>query len=388
MKMKTSFLFFLLCIGLSACSPKTKVETALPTVKVALVKEGSLLKTISIHGTLSPLPNHEAIVRAPFSGTLQEIFVSPNENVKKGEIVAILFTPLLQAQIKEAKAQLASALSQDNQAETSFFSAKAVLVNAQENLIRQEKLFKDGIVSQKAVQDAKLAQKEASAAVLDKQAQIEVAKQEVKRAQAQLFNAQAQLSLATIRAPISGTVASVQASRGEIVSPSDTLLTIVDDKSLQFVAGLQSADLPNVHIGENVRFTTQSLPKQTFEGIVQGISPQVDLQSGTIPVTILVKNQSALLKDNMVAVGEILVGNERGLLVPKSALLVNPQTGQNEIVAVGKENKTKTIPVLVKFSNEKEAEIEGNLHVGERIAIEGEYALPEGTVVNPVEVKP
>lgn len=391
---------------------------ALPVVQVAPVTLGVVQQTLPVTGTLSPLPNHEAKIDAPFAGTLAGVFAQPDQQVAKGQMVAQMSIQPLMGQIEQAQASIASAKVQVQQArvnallqqatsrtavaqaEAQLASDQAALANAQRNLGREEKLFQDGLVAKKDVDDSQLAVTTSQAtltaerqAVAAAQAatltdavrreDIAVAEQQVKNAQGALATAKAQTELADIRAPVAGTVATISANNGETVDPSTTILTIVDTRDLALSAAVPGSALRLVHPGQTMLFHTESLPGSQFTGTVKSIGAQVDPANGTVPVLVDIPNTSRLLKDDMLVTGQIVVARHPGvLLVPKSAVLTDPQSNQTTVVVVDQTGVAHIRPVTTGLPSGGEVEIKKGLAAGERVAVSGQYALPDGTKVS------
>lgn len=390
----------------------------LPAVSVAPVTIGTVLQTLPVTGSLSPLPNHEAQVNAPFAGTLAGIFVQPNQNVVRGQLVAQMSIQTLEGQMQQAQAAIASARVQVQQARINaalqqatsqtavaqaraqLASAQATLTNSTQNLAREQKLFADGLVSKKDVEDAQLAVETARAAA-DAQQQavvaaraatltdtvrkedIAVAQQQVKNAQGALATARAQVDLAQIHAPVSGTIATVTANNGETVDTSTALMTIVNTGDLALTVALPGADLRMVHPGQGVRFTTDSLPGREFSGVVASIGAQIDPATGTVPVLVLIPNTSRLLKDDMQVTGQIIVARHPGvLLVPKSAVLTDPDTNKASLVVVGPDNTAHVRNITTGLASGNDVQVTKGVAAGENVAVSGEYALPDGTKVS------
>jgi multidrug efflux pump subunit AcrA (membrane-fusion protein) len=356
-------------------------------------------------------------VNAPFQGTLASIFVQPNQNVVKGQAVAQMSTQTLLGQVQSAQATIDSAKVQVQQArinateqqatsrtavaqaKAQLASDQATLSNANVNFEREQKLFTDGLVAKKDVEDAKLAvdtaqqavnaQQQAVAAAQAgmmtdavKREDIAVAEQQVRNAEGALATAKAQINLAAIHAPVSGTVATVTANNGETVDTSTTLLTIVDMRDMQLSVGVPSSSLGLVHPEQTVQFTVESLPGREFDGVVQSIGAQVDTSTGTVPVVVNIPNTSHLLKDDMQVTGQIVIARHAGvLLIPKTALLTDPDTNKTSAVVIDKDGVAHVKNVTTGLPSGDNIEIKQGLNAGDQVGTSGQYALPDGTKV-------
>ena len=108
-----------------------------------------------------------------------------------------------------------------------------------------------------------------------------VAQASVKSAQVALDRAKQNLAYTQIYAPIDGVVVERNVDVGQTVAASlsaPQLFLIANDLSqMQILAYVDESDIGSIHEGQDVRFTVQAYPNQTFNGKVR----QVRLQSTT-----------------------------------------------------------------------------------------------------------
>ena len=390
----------------------------LPLVSTAPVTVGEVTQTVRVTGVLAPLPNHEARISPPFAGKLARLDVQLNQYVVQGQVVAQMSTQTLLGQQQQAEATVAANVAQVQQARinalgqaqttrtavaqarATLSGSEATLANARQNLQRQQKLYADGLVAQKDVDDAQTAVRTADAttqaqraAVAAAQAgtltdqakrqDIAIAQRQVENARGALNTARAQITLATLRSPLSGVAATVTANNGETLDTSATIATIVDTRDLQLTVSVPSRSLRFVHRDQVVEFGTESLPGRTFAGRIASLGAQVDPATGTIPVQVRIHNPSHLLRDDMTAVGRITVARHpNALLIPKSALLTDPATAKTTAVVVGSDGTAHVRAITTGLPSGDKVEVTQGLKPGETVAVSGQYGLPDGTKVN------
>lgn len=420
-------------------------KQALPTVQVAAVARGALVRSLPATGTLQSLPGHEAILTPPVTGILDGLFAHYGEPVKKGQIIAHLSTQQITGQIQQAEAALGQSQIQVQQAEANFLQqkaqtrtailqaeaavknaqatlagdeatltgAEASLRNAQQTLDRQKALFADGLVPQKDVDSAQLAvrtaqsqrdaQKQAvagqqqtvagqrqavaaaqAAALQDavKRKDIQIARQQVHNAQGALNTVRSQLALYTIRSPLTGEVTQVGATVGETVDTSTKIATVADLHTLQLQINVPGDSAPQIHVGQAVTFTIDSFPGTTFHAVLNRVASQVDPASGTVAAFAVVSHPGLHLKDDTTVQTEIVTERRTGVLtVPQSAILSSPDGGKPSVVIVGQDNIAHIVPIAEGLTAGGKVEIAGGLHEGQRVAISGQYGLPDGAKV-------
>jgi RND family efflux transporter MFP subunit len=157
------------------------------------------------------------------------------------------------------------------------------------------------------------------------------------------------LNYVTIRAPISGTVASVSTQEGETVAASfatPTFVTIIGDHALQLVAMVDENDIASVQSNNAVTFTVDALPTREFPGVVESIAPKATIVSGVVnyEVTIAIRDEAALLKPDMTANVSIQTAQHDALLLPAAAVR---REGDETFVYTAAKNGRARKPVVV-----------------------------------------
>jgi|GEM_PF-1474538 len=416
-----------------------------PTVQVAAVTRGTLERLTQATGTLQAIPTQEASLSPPVAGVLDSLFVRYGQTVQKGQVIAQLSTRQLVGQIQQAQATVgqnrlqvqqaqANAFQQQAQTRTSVLQAQAGLANAraallgtqatltgneaslknaQQSLDRARTLYADGLVAQKDVEAAQLALRTAQAqrdaqeqtvagqrqTVVGQQAAVAaaraagtqdfvkrqdvlVARQQVRNSQGALTTARAQVALYTLRAPLAGQVSSVGATVGETVDTTTKVAIIANLSRLQLKISLPGSVVAQVHRGQPLLFTVGGLKGRVFRTSIESIAPSVDATTGTVPALALVANSSRLLRDDTIARVQIVTERrESVLIVPRAAILSDPDTGKSSVVTVGGDNIAHVVPVETGLSVDGRIEIVSGVTEGQKVAVSGQYGLPDGAKV-------
>ncbi len=267
---------------------------------VALTK-GNVESTISSTGTLNPVT--EVTVGTQVSGTIEKVIVDFNDRVKKGQIIAVLDSALLQMAVNDVKADLLKAEAQFDEAQ---FSYK-----------RDEQLFAKGLMSESDFQTVKTTLKTAEAGLMTARTALQRAIQN--------------LNYAIIRSPINGTVTARSVEAGQTVAASfstPTLFTIAQDLSkMEIKASVDESDIGQIKVGQAARFTVQAYPAETFEGKVKQIRLEPTTSSNVVNYTVVVSadNKDNLLLPGMTATVEFVIDHKTDVLVvANSALRFQP----------------------------------------------------------------
>jgi HlyD family secretion protein len=151
---------------------------------------------------------------------------------------------------------------------------------------------------------------------------------------------QANLAYSVIRSPVSGVVVDRTVDVGQTVAASlqtPTLFKIAQDLSkMQIDANFAEADIGNIRVGQEVRFTVDAFAGRNFKGEVKLIrlNPTTLQNVVTYDVVINVGNPEQILLPGMTAYVTITVAERKDVLVvPNAALRFKPTSGGNQKAA-------------------------------------------------------
>ncbi|MES2285504.1 MAG: efflux RND transporter periplasmic adaptor subunit [Bacteroidota bacterium] len=295
------FLIFALLAGGTAYYFFSKNKKEAYLWRTAKVEKGDVIVAVTATGSINA--DTTVQVGTQVSGIIAKLFADFNTVVKKGEIVAMLDTTLLNATKEDVLANLERAEVQVRQSKLEFD--------------RNKKLFDEKVISQA---DYDLAS-----------TNFNVAKSALKSSKAQLNHAKINIRYATIRAPVSGTVISRSVDVGQTVIAnfnSPTLFTIANDLTkMQVHANIDEADIGQVKRGQKVSFTVDAYPDKVFQGLVKQIrlQPVVVQNVVTYIVIIDVPNPDLKLMPGLTANITIKVQEHKGVLkIPGNALHFTP----------------------------------------------------------------
>ena len=267
------------------------------TYQTATVTRGSITQAVTATGTLNPVVNVQ--VGSQVSGNVSKLFVDFNSRVKTGQVVAQIDPALFQATVTQAEGDLAS--------------AQAALELARISATRSQDLF---------------ARKTSSQADLDQAvANLHQAEANLKIKQGALDKAKADLEHCTITSPIDGVVISRSVDVGQTVAASlqaPVIFQIANDLTkMQIDSNVAEADVGVVQVGQDVDFTVDAFPTQTFHGkVVQVRNAPITVQNVVTYDTVIgVSNPDLKLKPGMTANVSIIAARKDNVLQIKNAAL-------------------------------------------------------------------
>ena len=265
--------------------------------QTATITRGPITQAVTATGTLNPVVNVQ--VGSQVSGNIAKLFADFNSQVKAGQVVAQIDPALFQATVTQAEGDLAN--------------AQAALELAKVNATRTQELFAKKTSSQADVDQA--------------MANLHQAEANVKIKQGALDKAKADLDHCTITSPIDGVVISRSVDVGQTVAASlqaPVIFAIANDLTkMQIDANVAEADVGVVMIDQNVDFTVDAFPMQTFHGkVVQVRNAPITVQNVVTYDTVIgVSNPDLKLKPGMTANVSIIVAHKDDVMQIKNAAL-------------------------------------------------------------------
>ncbi|TIQ33993.1 MAG: HlyD family efflux transporter periplasmic adaptor subunit [Mesorhizobium sp.] len=250
----------------------------------------------------------EIDVSTKASGRIKEILVGEGYFVKAGEVLARMDTTQIEAQRRQAEAQLqratigvetAGSLVTQREAEKTAAAAvvaqrEAELDAAERTLARSQQLAVNNTVSQQVLDNDRAAEQSAKAAVAAAQAQLAASEAAINAARAQVVDAKAAVDAAqaaiesidadiddaTLKSPRDGRVQFRVAEPGEVLAGGGRVLNLVDLGDVYMTFFLSTAQAGRVAIGSDVRLVLDAAPqyiipaKVTFVADVAQFTPK------------------------------------------------------------------------------------------------------------------
>lgn len=298
------------------------------TQEVAL---GDMTVTVTATGNLEP--RNQVDIGSELSGTMRVVNVDVNDVVKAGQVLAVLDTTRLNAQVLQAESSLASAQARVIQSDAGMKEARANYAR----LLKLRELSGNKLPSQQDldVGEAALARAEGEAAA---------AKAAVAQSRANLDAVRTDLSKTEIRSPINGVVLVRSVEQGQTVAASlqaPILFTLAEDlKKMELHVAVDEADVGTVEVGQKATFTVDAFPNRAFSArITQVHFASSNTQSAsaataasatstgvvTYETVLEVDNSELLLRPGMTATAEIVTTSlSDTVLIPNAALRFTP----------------------------------------------------------------
>ncbi|HJU64045.1 MAG TPA: efflux RND transporter periplasmic adaptor subunit, partial [Gemmatimonadaceae bacterium] len=202
---------------------------------------------------------------------------------------------------------------------------------------------------------------------------VETTRAGEREAIAALVAARVQLGYTSIRAPISGVVASVSTQEGETVAASfaaPTFLTIVDLSRLEVWAYVDETDIGRIEPGQRATFTVDSYADERFDGRVTAVRPAAELRDNVVNYITLIEMESSgsrLLRPEMsTRVNIVIEGRSAAVAVPNAAMR---RDSSGSFVLVPTQDGVERRTVRAGFRGAEFSEVTSGVQPGERVVV-------------------
>ena len=331
-------------------------------VNVATVKRDDQAHVLVLPGSIQAFA--EAKLYARTSGYIKAWHTDIGTKVKAGQLLAEIEAPDVDAQLRQATANLAQ--------------ARASLEIARLNFTRQNDLRQKSVTSQQEYDQSRT--------------NLEAQQAAVQAGEANLQNLQVQQSFQKITAPFAGTVTNRYVDIGALVSAGSsatgtTLFALQQTDPLRIYVYVPQSDARSIHEGMTAKVLLQELPGQDVEGTVVRTSGAIDPASRTLLTEVDVKNSDGKLYAGMYGQVKFALKSDFPLiLLPANAFTFHSAGPQ--VAVVTKENTIHWQDVKVGRDFGASLELTSGLEENASVVINPTDDLREGTRVQVSPTKP
>ncbi|MBI1374724.1 MAG: biotin/lipoyl-binding protein [Phycisphaera sp.] len=341
-------------------------------------------------------------------GRVVAVETSPGADVHKGDVL-LRFDPLpLDAAVVQATTQStvaqnaldefdkAGRKSRELELRVGMEKAKSNTKLAESKLALVDKSFKDGLVSDRALEEAKQAAAQA-------QAELTLAEQAlqsyqsvgadlqhaglvaaVRAAESALAEAKIAAEQATVKSEADGQVTALNVRVGDRADAGAALGTITMRRGRVLSVGVSADVAPRVSSGAAVTWIGRDHKPRS--GKVRAVQEQVDSTTGLMEVLVTPDSQADLPLGLMVR-AQVQVGVlPESTLVPRAALV--RMEDETSVVKVGPDGAAKVVAVEVLGEYGDRIAVRGDVSGGDRVIIDGGYNLPDGAKVHEKDSEP
>jgi len=344
---------------------KTEKTSAYETVPV---KKKTISASILATGSVKPIIGAEVKVGARISGKVEHLYANIGDRVEKDQVIAEIEQKDLEAQVAQAEANLKAADAGVGVSKASFWPA----VSAETDYGAKGTTYFPS-------QGDNFAGLKVTVPLFNGQDlyTIKQSKAVKEATKAALDFSKIQMSYATIKAPISGVIASVTTQEGETVAAglnAPTFVTIIDLSRLQVDAFVDETDIGRVKVGQKALFTVDTYPDKEFIGKVKAIYPKAIIQENVVNFDVVIEIDDPnieLLRPDMTTSVTIYQEERSGVLViPRAAVT---KEGASKFVLVKQDSGNfEKRTIKTGMTSGSDVEVASGLNEGEIVGIKRE----------------
>jgi RND family efflux transporter MFP subunit len=336
---------------------KGSVQATKPALSVNVTKptQQNINQQVIANGSLAAW--QEAIISAEANGLkITEVRFNVGDRVKQGDVIAVLQSDIVRAELAQVEGSLAEAIANALEARVQTDRAKSLQVQG---------FFSNAQLSQALATDA-------------------IAQARVQSARAAVQLQTVRLSQTQVKSPDAGVISNRQATIGSVVNSGTELFRLIRQGRLEWRAEVTASDIGRIKVGAPVKITAAS--GQVLLGKVRMVAPSVDAQTRNALVYVDLTDQIGSARAGMYAKGEILLGQSKAMTVPQTAVVL--RDGFSYVYTVGADQKvTQTKVQTGRLSGDRQ-EILSGINSDDQVVVSGGAFLNSGDTVRVVNQAP
>lgn len=308
-------------------------------------------------------------ISAQESGLVHQILVNEGSLVAKGDVILTLDNRRLNAEVRQAEAELANAQALVKQHE-------AELKLARFNHEREQGVYQRG-----ASTDQELNERETQVQVSE--AQLAAAQRTVERIERELEHLSIRVDDLTVHAPFDAQVVARHIEPGEWIDPGQAVVTLVSTGLIEARIEVPERYAPTVMQDPGSIFVALSNDGRTIESVNVRPIAQVDPRARTFQVIVTLQNDANELVPGMSINAWVPTSDESlALVAPKDAVIRNGRDAYVYKVNTSDTNAAERSPVRVLFTlGDQVALASEDLSAGDMVVVEGNERLFDGATV-------
>ena len=319
-----------------------------PTVQVMKPQRRDITRNLTLPANIAPW--YQATLYAKVSGYLKEMRVDKGDEVKRGQIIALIDAPEVSDQYEQAKVDYAIKL-------LTYERLAAVFKENPDVIAKQD---------------------------------VDVAKAAADGAKHLMDTRRTLLAYTRVDAPFDGTItarfadpgAMIQAATGS-ASQSTPLYTLMSVDTLRVYVSIPQEDAPLAHAGVPVSLNVKALAGPDIKGTITRTTESLDPTTRTLLVEIDLPNNEHQLQPGMYVTATLyLVQHPQALAVPPAAVLTE-NGGKQKSVFVVDQGEARKVSIKTGIDDGIWVEIVEGLTGNEEVVVVGRANVTDGQKVQP-----
>ncbi len=338
-----------------------------------------LVQTVIATGRVVAVSNTD--IGSEISGVVLERRVAEGEQVAAGDLLLVLSSDDVAAQVRQAEAELAELISSTRpQAAVDLANAEVALAQADRNVERRRELAAISAISDEEMEQAIQSQAQARNNLENARLRANALSSggvEEDLLRARIAALQAQLNKAQVRSKVSGTILTRNVEIGDLVQPGQSLFTIALDGKTEIRVPLDERNLSRLALQQPAVAIADAYPDKPFPVRISFIAPSIDPQRGTVEVRLAVDPVPEFLRQDMtVSVNIETDRRAKALVIPNDAL-ANVKEDSAEVLLL-RDGQVQRQRVRLGLRGLSASEVLSGLSAGDEILVDATVSLADG----------
>ncbi len=332
------------------------------------VEKAASATLVTLPGTT--LPWYESAIYSRVSGYVGKWYADIGDHVKKGQVLAVIDTPELDAALAEAKAKLKSALALIAAREAEAEFAKSTYER-----------WKKSPVETVSEQDRQAKKADYLSAI----ARLDAANAVANAARDEVDGLTTLTQFKFVTAPYDGTIIERRIDTGDLVSAGSTsdtrfLYRMSQDDPMRVFIDVPQSEAAEIAVGMPTTVTVMGSPNRCYRGMVARTADAIDPQARTLQVEVDVPNPDRGLVPGLYVEAKLVVRTTDAVWVPTSAMMFRTRGPQVAVVDANGTIHFRDVVIARDYGNF--LKISSGLKAGDRVAANINNQIVDGQKVS------
>ena len=327
-------------------------------LEIITVQHGKLTDTLRFPAEIEFDPMRVAHLTPRVEGIAKEVNYRLGDGVKKGVVLAILES----RELGKAKSDYLASLARESLHQKVFEREKRLWekrISAEQDFLEAEQALAETLIAVRQAREALFA--------------LGVSNDILKSLPGE---SEQVLNRYRMTMPFDGKIIEQHITLGEVLNTERTAFIVADTSQVWVMARVTERDLDAIRVGQKAVATFKGIPGRTFPGMIDFISSQIERDSRTAQIRLVLENPHEMLRAGMFGEVTVLVPNTKetdAFLVPKAAL----QRVKDGFVAFRQleRGRYEMVPVTVLTQSNDFAEVTGVLQPGDQLVTGDTFIL-------------
>ncbi|RYC71781.1 HlyD family secretion protein [Spirosoma sordidisoli] len=304
--MKALYILLTLVL-LNACSDNKQKTSEQQADSVRTVQAPKRISEVMGVAVIEPAARISQL-SAETGGVVQRVNVTIGEQLRKGQVILTMENALESAQLRQAAVKINTQQDAIETARQQVQTLRVQLQKAEADLIRSDKLFAGNALTRKELDDARYAVQNLQQQIKASEAQVKQAQGRIGELRADIRYASTVAGLKTVKAPVDGTLLSLDAKVGQFLATNQSIGDFAPAGPLVALTEIDELFALRVRVGQKAYIRPQGSNEQLSTGTVVLASPYLRKKS-------LFSDNASNLEDRRVREVRVQLDNPANVII-------------------------------------------------------------------------